>query len=269
MQKRSATAGCKFDQMKIEKFDTAALEIWQQAISSPVEKQANFELVIHKALLSYFMVGPQYHFVFNASMFELENVGENVFEILGYPSSEFNLSLFLDNIHPQDRPYFLNFENKVKDFLVALPVNKLMKYKVSHDFRIRKRNGEYARILQQSTVIEHDETGGVTRTFATHTDIGHIKQHGIPTLSIIGLDGEPSYINIAVEKIFSISSYTLTPREKEILRLLAIGKLSKQVAAILGISKQTVDKHRKNMLIRNKLNNTGELIGKAIQEGWL
>jgi len=255
--------------MKNRKFDKTALQIWKQAISGPVEQEQNFEVIIHKTLLNYFMVGPQYHFIFNASMLELEHVGKPIFDILGYTPSEFSLAFFLNNVHPLDRPHFLNFENKVKDFLVALPLNKLMKYKVSHDFRIRKKDGEYLRLLQQSTVIEHDDTGGITRTFATHTDISHIKPDGIPSLSIIGLEGEPSYINIDVEKIFSVSPEVLTPREKDILELLMAGNLSKQVAAILGISKQTVDKHRRNMLSKNQLSTTGELIGKAIREGWL
>lgn len=250
-------------------FDKTALFIWQQAISRPVAEPGNFEVVIHRALLNYFMVGPQYHFIFNVSVFELEAVGNSVVDILGYTPAEFTLSLFLDNIHPSDRPFFLNFENKVKDFLVVLPVDKLMKYKVSHDFRIRKKNGGYIRILQQSTVIEHDDTGGISRTFATHTDISHIKTSGEPTLSIIGLDGEPSYINIDVEKVFSVSTEVLTAREKEILKLLMAGNLSKQIAVILGINKQTVDRHRKNMLSKNGLNNTSELVGKALREGWI
>lgn len=255
--------------MKNAEFDKTALFIWKQAISRPAEQERNFEFIIHRTLLNYFMVGPQYHFIFNAAMLEFEHVSGSILNMLGHLPSDFSLQFFLDNIHPLDRPHFLNFENKVKDFLIALPVSKLMKYKVSHDFRIRKKNGEYLRILQQSTVIEHDDDGGITRTFATHTDISHIKTGGNPSLSIIGLEGEPSYINIDVEEIFSVSAEVLTPREKDVLRLLIAGNLSKQIAAILGISKQTVDKHRRNMLFKNELSTTGELISKAILGGWL
>ena len=47
------------------------------------------------------------------------------------------------------------------------------------------------------------------------------------------------------------------------------GKLSKEISDILNISKQTVDTHRKNMVHKKHLNNTGELIGKAIRNGWI
>ena len=61
----------------------------------------------------------------------------------------------------------------------------------------------------------------------------------------------------------------MTTREKQVLKLLMEGKLSKQISIILNISKQTVDTHRKNMLHKKNLNNTGELIGKAIRYGWI
>ena len=42
-----------------------------------------------------------------------------------------------------------------------------------------------------------------------------------------------------------------------------------KISSILNISKQTVDTHRKNMLHKNNLNNTGELVAKAIRYGWI
>lgn len=56
---------------------------------------------------------------------------------------------------------------------------------------------------------------------------------------------EPSDANAALVK-------TLTKREKEILVVLASGKLSKEIAATLNISVLTVEKHKQN--IRKKLN---------------
>jgi DNA-binding NarL/FixJ family response regulator len=55
----------------------------------------------------------------------------------------------------------------------------------------------------------------------------------------------------------------ITPREKEVLALVARGNSTKQVADILGISVRTVESHRINMLKKMKVNNTAELIKKA------
>ncbi len=57
----------------------------------------------------------------------------------------------------------------------------------------------------------------------------------------------------------------LTPREKEVLELVAQGLSTKQVADKLGIGTRTVESHRVNMLKKMKVNNTAELIRKSIE----
>lgn len=138
-----------------------------------------------------------------------------------------------------------------------------------YDVRYKKKNGEYARILYQGVIIEYDENGRLLRSLGVHTDITYLKQEGKPLLSFIGMDGEPSYIDVESKNIFIESKEELTAREKQILHLLIEGKLSKEISIIIDISKQTVDTHRKNMLHKNNLSNTSELIGKAIRYGWI
>lgn len=57
----------------------------------------------------------------------------------------------------------------------------------------------------------------------------------------------------------------ISPREKEVLDLVAEGYSTKQIADRLGISIRTVESHRINMLKKMKVNNTAELIKKAIE----
>src|SRR6188768_3795636 len=57
----------------------------------------------------------------------------------------------------------------------------------------------------------------------------------------------------------------ISPREKEVLELVAGGNSTKQIADQLGISVRTVESHRINMLKKMKANNTAELIKKAIE----
>ncbi len=255
--------------MKLELFNTEAINIWKKASGTTMPEQLHFELDLYKKLLSLFQVGDFYYLIFTVAILDLEFVSKEIETVLGYQPSEFSIHMLMDKSHPDDRPYFLNFENKATEFFATLPIEKLMKYKSRYDYRIQKKNGEYIRILQQSAVIEHDENGGILRTLVVHTDITHLKAEGKPTFSIIGLDGEPSYINIDVEKVFAVSKEFLSKREKQVLSLLIEGKLSKEIGDILHISKQTVDKHRKNMLRKNNLSNTGELIGKAVRYGWI
>ncbi len=57
----------------------------------------------------------------------------------------------------------------------------------------------------------------------------------------------------------------ITPREKEVLELVAQGFSTKQIADKLGISIRTVESHRINMLKKLNVSNTAELIRKSIQ----
>ena len=57
----------------------------------------------------------------------------------------------------------------------------------------------------------------------------------------------------------------LTPREREILQLLAEGKANKEVASLLGISVNTAEAHRANIMLKLDLHSVAELIHYAIR----
>jgi DNA-binding NarL/FixJ family response regulator len=57
----------------------------------------------------------------------------------------------------------------------------------------------------------------------------------------------------------------LTPREREIVQLLAEAKTSKEVAQRLGVSVKTVDAHRANILRKLDLHSVAELVRYAIR----
>jgi len=59
----------------------------------------------------------------------------------------------------------------------------------------------------------------------------------------------------------------LTPREKEILQLVAEGKTNKEVANILKLSLYTVESHRGNILEKLNLHSVPELILYAVRKG--
>ncbi|MEJ7588791.1 MAG: LuxR C-terminal-related transcriptional regulator [Ferruginibacter sp.] len=227
------------------------------------------EFDLYKKLWNFFLVGDSYYFVLNHHSLDFDFVSKEVKDVIGYNPSEFNIFFMNERIHPNDLPYFLTFGNKMIEFFSQLPIEKLMKYKVRHDVRYRKKNGDYARILYQGVIIEHDENGRFLRSLGVHTDITYLKKEGKPVLSFIGMDGESSYPDVDLNNKLTESKEDFTTREKQVLKLLIEGKLSKQISSILNISKQTVDTHRKNMLHKKKLNNTGELVGKAITYGWI
>lgn len=60
----------------------------------------------------------------------------------------------------------------------------------------------------------------------------------------------------------------LTTREREVLKLIAEGKSSKEVAELLFISPRTAQHHRANIMQKLKLNKTADLIKYAIRKGY-
>jgi DNA-binding NarL/FixJ family response regulator len=58
---------------------------------------------------------------------------------------------------------------------------------------------------------------------------------------------------------------TLTPRQREIVRLLAEGKTNKEVALILGISVKTAETHRNNIMRKLQLRSFSHLVRYAIR----
>lgn len=60
---------------------------------------------------------------------------------------------------------------------------------------------------------------------------------------------------------------SLTPRQREVLQLLAEGKSNKEIAAILNVSVKTVDFHKAGIMEELGLRSTAELTRYAIEQG--
>lgn len=80
--------------------------------------------------------------------------------------------------------------------------------------------------------------------------------------------GETYYdpnITIPDEIPTSKSKGVLTNRQKEILKLVALGKTNQEIADDLFIGKTTVETHRKNMIRKLNLKGAGELLRYALE----
>ncbi|MBU0485354.1 MAG: response regulator transcription factor, partial [Proteobacteria bacterium] len=75
-------------------------------------------------------------------------------------------------------------------------------------------------------------------------------------------------LDLSEEDEFADSGYGgLSPREQEILRLLAQGVAAKEIADKLFISPKTVANHRTNIMSKLDLHSTAELVRYAVQLG--
>jgi DNA-binding NarL/FixJ family response regulator len=61
----------------------------------------------------------------------------------------------------------------------------------------------------------------------------------------------------------------LTPRERQVVKLIAEGKSNREVADVLSISVHTVERHRANVMQKLRLRKTADLVKYALQKGYL
>ena len=74
------------------------------------------------------------------------------------------------------------------------------------------------------------------------------------------------YMRMLKQEGLSDTFELLTPREKEVLQLLAEGKSNKEAATILDVSLYTVESHRTNMMQKLSLHNTAEIVLYAVRK---
>jgi DNA-binding NarL/FixJ family response regulator len=61
-------------------------------------------------------------------------------------------------------------------------------------------------------------------------------------------------------------STTLTPREREVIKMIAEGNSVKEIAGLLGLSVKTIEAHKFNLMRKLNIHNKAQLVTYAIQK---
>lgn len=250
----------------LENFENAR-KVWRGVSLLNTVNAIKMDFETHKRLLSFAHIGKFYFYFFDVFNATFKYISDDIVDVLGYKPEEVTTSFFLSKIHPDDMHNFLNFEAAVVDFFKNLPEEKMTKYKIMYDYRVANSSGEYIRILHQVMTYEV-EFGKTLISLGLHTDISHIKRDNKQTLSLVGIDGEPSYYNYTVAQIYKPKSI-FTKREHEILEFLLQGESIDSISTKLGLSASTVNSHRRNILEKTYCKNNIELAVKVVSEGLL
>jgi two-component system nitrate/nitrite response regulator NarL len=72
---------------------------------------------------------------------------------------------------------------------------------------------------------------------------------------------------LAIGEPDGVQSPALTPRQLDVLRLIAAGKRMKEIASELNISVRTVETHKQDLLQTLSLETTADLIKFAVRQG--
>lgn len=193
--------------------------------------------------------------------------------VVGYNSMAFiegGLNMVMDIFHAAD---FKIYNEKVFAanllFLKNAPQEEHKKYTFSYTFRVRCLNGKYKCMMQRGCYITSKETNLPLFSLGMVLDVTHLKTDTIMLHTIEKVDLLNGVLNTATLD----SNYfypheedaLFTGKEKNILRWIADGLSSKQLADKLFVSEHTITTHRKNMLRKTNTKNVAELIAFSIR----
>ena len=172
-------------------------------------------------------------------------------------------------VHPNDLFDLLESGNYYLDLaFFHIPRYEWRKYKVITDYRVRNSMGLYIRVIEQHLCLECDKNGNVWLDLSI-MDLNPYQDLSAPFHSRL--------INFETGELWEYQPKQpgltdkplLSTREKEVLKLIAGGFVSKQVADQLYISVNTVNTHRQRIIEKLNVSNTAEAIRYASKLGWL
>jgi len=131
-------------------------------------------------------------------------------------------------------------------------------------YRIKHKNGNYIKVLRQSTIYENDAPGKIISHRSMRSDISFLNTSNKVEwrFDAPGLD-QVKFREYVLEEYKDFFS----EREMEIIKHLKQGDKSDEIAKKLHISKHTVDTHRRNLLAKSNCKNTIELLNFCSQNG--
>ncbi len=164
-----------------------------------------------------------------------------------------------NNMHPEDLADKRMLEYEFFKFVDGLPIDSKLSYKATCKIRIKNNLGDYISVTNSTQVLKLSPAGKIWLILCCYDFAdSKIDNPGISPRIVNSATGE------CIKPDFSEKrSHILTEREKEILSLIKSGKLSKQIADILGISIHTVNRHRQNILEKLSVGNSVEAVTAA------
>ncbi len=251
------------------KVQQQAMNVWKNIEIGDMVSDLHFQFEVQKNFLNFISPGNVYYYIFDVKKGDFNYISLGIKNVLGYTAGEMSFKKYASIIHPDDASFLILFESKIVEFYKYLSSDQMPTYKFCYDLRVKSKDGAYVRLLQQTIPVKHVSNENTLLTLGIHTDITHLKKAGTPVLSFISQNGGPSFYDVFNDKQKNCDAFSLTQREKEIIRLLAEGCQSKDIAAKLCISSHTVKTHRKNILAKTGMKTTAEPVLRVISDGLL
>lgn len=158
-----------------------------------------------------------------------------------------------EKIHPDDLLSKHILELQFFQMLKKVPQTERCDYFTSSKIRMQNNTGKYIAIRHRMFYIANFSNGSVWLALCLYNAADDFANDEIFSGNIV---------NSANGQIITHNTQSETPiiseRELEILRLIRKGKISKEIAQLLSISINTVNRHRQNILEKLRVDNSFE-----------
>jgi hypothetical protein len=190
---------------------------------------------------------------------EGRSVRSRGFSLLGYRDDrEFNTRELLSMTHGnQQRLLAYQTERVYRGFAEKPQLIKGKKVVYCNLRSFRDTGGQYWRVHQASVPVQYDAAGRLVRYQSFYRIVG--KYQGEPFETEIYTDPTfPEEERLLLAELRRIKQEVLqglgfSPREEQLIRLMAAGSSSAAAAETMGINRRTIDKHRRNILDKGRL----------------
>ena len=247
------------------------LSVWEteNKILIPVKKELYLDIIDQMA--SLFAAGSFYYYILDFENLEMNVVSESIKSILGIEPGNYSVRKILEIVHPEDIEKMHEKEAAAGDFLFnRIPKEQIPLYKIVYLIRLRHSNGTYKTILHQSKTLLLSGDGKIQKVLGIHTDVTYLNMPIDHKISFVS-NTLPSYHSLQVGEDFSLLENScvksLTMREREVIKLLSLGRNFNEMAESLCVSPHTINTHKRNILKKTKCRNATELVARCIREG--
>ncbi|WP_396603073.1 LuxR C-terminal-related transcriptional regulator [Algibacter sp. R77976] len=201
----------------------------------------------------------------NTQNLSFEYISKSMNACLGIDNIELKskgMKYFWNRIHPDDLNIWINALDALMNFtLDKTSILERSRMSYTWNYRFKDGNGDYVNIVQNTTPLEFDRENKPIIGLAHYTVLSSkIEMQVCASAKLLNANNEYEtvYFNNFSQKLLSDN---ISNRERDIIRLLLLNYSSKEIGLSLGITPNTVDTHRRNILKKLNVSSTGELIG--------
>tara|TARA_R110002126_G_scaffold9840_1_gene44212 strand:+ start:18032 stop:18808 length:777 start_codon:yes stop_codon:yes gene_type:complete len=228
---------------------------------------------LNSLLANIYSPGPSFQYVIDLNTKSFDYVSDSVGDIFGFSSESFSLEDYVNLVLQDSFDYVYNCEKIAAYFLFKfIQGSEIPYYKVSYQISMLDRFRRPTLFLRQSIALSCDENYKISKVFTNQSRIDHITKVNNGKISFIDVRGIKSYYDISnISDLTKPVQFkkTHSQREIQIIKLIAEGYSSKEIAKLLFISYNTVRTHRNNILRNSDCSSMAEVISNCIKQGQL